>query len=381
MAKSYRIFFYQINLNERFYSQHVVAGLEANGHTVYWNSNFKPLSLDQLLASCKRFQPDFVIMYGFTFINYLSSRGEELFTRLLNLPLCVIFTDNPLRYGFYMQDYRDVYYYCCDSELVALMHTEGYPNTDHLPLFFSPQHAYPRPKEARFSHPVAYAATYKALSEIKEFRQFWSRGMHQKIDEIFAIREQNPGHYVNYYLELKKRCGDNDLPGVNDYAFTVLCMQQIFEQKWQMRHEVLENVGVHELHVYGEHQATSELARVHHHPHLDQNNELPILYSSVKINLCTELHPVNVHQRIFEIAGCQGFCISEYKAEIETLFDYKTEAVCYESPEELPDLISYYLAHDNERDQIAKKSHERAMQCHTAEIRMREFIRLVERWL
>ncbi|MDD5473273.1 MAG: glycosyltransferase [Candidatus Methanoperedens sp.] len=64
--------------------------------------------------------------------------------------------------------------------------------------------------------------------------------------------------------------------------------------------------------------------------------------------------------RIFEIASCGGFVLSEYAPGLERLFEIGNEIDVFYDKEELLEKVKYYLEHDGEREEIARRGCERA---------------------
>jgi len=88
------------------------------------------------------------------------------------------------------------------------------------------------------------------------------------------------------------------------------------------------------------------------------------IFNSSKINLnFSQVGPESTKQlkgRIFEIAMCGGFVLTEYVPEIERFFKLNREIVCFESVQEAVNKIKYYLANNHERQAIAQAGRERA---------------------
>jgi len=98
------------------------------------------------------------------------------------------------------------------------------------------------------------------------------------------------------------------------------------------------------------------------------------IYNSSKINLnFTGIGDGNVKQikgRIFEIAMCGGFLLSEYAPGLDELFKLNEEIVCFETVEEAVDKIRFYLEHDALRQSIADAGWRRAHQDYTWHARL-----------
>ena len=69
--------------------------------------------------------------------------------------------------------------------------------------------------------------------------------------------------------------------------------------------------------------------------------------------------------------------MTNFQAEIPYYFKNKEDLVCFESTEELVELAGYYLSHEEERIEIAKKGYEKVKQHHTWESRVMEMFEIV----
>ncbi len=78
--------------------------------------------------------------------------------------------------------------------------------------------------------------------------------------------------------------------------------------------------------------------------------------------------------RIFETLAARSFLLTDYSNELNDLFIIGKEIETYQSTEELVDKIDYYLAHDIEREKIARKGYERYLKQYTWEARVKEMM-------
>ncbi len=92
-------------------------------------------------------------------------------------------------------------------------------------------------------------------------------------------------------------------------------------------------------------------------------------------------HPLNdirgTNSRTFDIAACRGFQLSDDKEDLRDLLKPGEEIICFSTVEELKKQIGYYLAHPDERDQIAAAAHRRVLKDHTYENRVRELLDII----
>ncbi len=72
-----------------------------------------------------------------------------------------------------------------------------------------------------------------------------------------------------------------------------------------------------------------------------------------------------VRLRDFEVPMAGGFYLTQYQPELAEFFEFGQEIECFASPDELLDKVRYYLAHDEAREAIRRRGHERARRDHT----------------
>ncbi len=78
--------------------------------------------------------------------------------------------------------------------------------------------------------------------------------------------------------------------------------------------------------------------------------------------------------RNFEIPGCGGFLLTNYVEGLEKFYDLNREIVCFHDKQELVSKIRYYLTHEQEREEIARRGYERTMREHTYEVRFKKLL-------
>ena len=102
-------------------------------------------------------------------------------------------------------------------------------------------------------------------------------------------------------------------------------------------------------------------------------------FAAAKIVLNTmhyaEIEGVNC--RLFEAAGCGAFQIADWKPALAELFEPEREMVTFRTREELKEKVDYYLAHPEERQEIAERAYVRAQRDHTYEVRLRAMFQIL----
>lgn len=128
-------------------------------------------------------------------------------------------------------------------------------------------------------------------------------------------------------------------------------------------------------------EAEERLQNVTIGPPVEYGKAISLVYAGSKINLNLTLKGIEggTPQRIMDIMGAGGFVLTSYGPETAELFEEDREIVMFRTPEELMEKVDYYLAHDKERERIARHGYEKVMRCYTYENKMRELIERITR--
>ncbi|MDE6404914.1 MAG: glycosyltransferase [Lachnospiraceae bacterium] len=123
----------------------------------------------------------------------------------------------------------------------------------------------------------------------------------------------------------------------------------------------------------------SRLPKVHCKGGVSTLTEMPKVFQASKINLNMTMRPIEtgLSLRIWDILGCGGFLLTNYQSEIPDYFEIGRDLETYESMEELEEKVRYYLAHDEERVEIAISGYEKVAKYHTYEVRLAQMIRIL----
>ena len=111
------------------------------------------------------------------------------------------------------------------------------------------------------------------------------------------------------------------------------------------------------------------------------NRILRKYYSSAKIVL-NDTKPLMkklgfISNRIFDATACGSLVISDYMKEIEDI--YGDSVPMYKTPEELAELVNYYLEHENERFEKAKRAREITLKNFSADKVLKELYQIIQR--
>ncbi|MFZ5425580.1 MAG: CgeB family protein [Thermodesulfobacteriota bacterium] len=94
---------------------------------------------------------------------------------------------------------------------------------------------------------------------------------------------------------------------------------------------------------------------------LDYYRDLPRFYPGSRINFnATSLQMKGaVNQRVFDVPACGGFLLTDWREQMEELFDLEAETACYRHPDEIEGLARHYLANPGERERVSLAARQR----------------------
>jgi spore maturation protein CgeB len=122
-------------------------------------------------------------------------------------------------------------------------------------------------------------------------------------------------------------------------------------------------------------------------PSLRSNGRGPLLGEAMVRALGAARIIVNPHgdfmrwggnMRLFEACGAGAFQIADDRPGIRDWFEPGRHLVTYRDPADLRELVTFYLAHDDEREAIARAGRAHVLRHHTYDHRMADLIRHVE---
>jgi len=118
---------------------------------------------------------------------------------------------------------------------------------------------------------------------------------------------------------------------------------------------------------------TSPLINVNNKGPANSLTQMPKIFRLSKINLNITMRPIQtgLSLRVFDVLGSGGFLITNYQAEISSLYEIGTDLETYSSLEELKDKCSYYLTHDEERERIALNGYKKTKELHNIHNRIK----------
>jgi spore maturation protein CgeB len=87
------------------------------------------------------------------------------------------------------------------------------------------------------------------------------------------------------------------------------------------------------------------------------------------------------NMRLYETTGVGTLLVTDWKQNLDEMFEPAAEVVAYRTPQECVEKIRHLLEHEEERARIAKAGQARTLRDHTYRSRMAELVTLVEKLL
>lgn len=137
------------------------------------------------------------------------------------------------------------------------------------------------------------------------------------------------------------------------------------------RQKILEALGDFDLKIWGHWQKKSPILEKSYQEQDVYGEGAVKIYNASKIvvdihNLYgVEKEIFNVTPRVFEVPACGGFLLSGNITQLNEFYKVGEEIIAYKNIEELKGLIRYYLQHEQERKEIARRAYLRAQREHT----------------
>ncbi len=82
------------------------------------------------------------------------------------------------------------------------------------------------------------------------------------------------------------------------------------------------------------------------------------LVAKAGLNPIDPLNFPSHNQRVFELPACGAFSLVSRTEEVKELFEEDATVVCFDGADEMLDKVRYYLTHESEREQIARRAYQ-----------------------
>lgn len=339
--------------------------------------------VQQLLHAVLTFRPDCCIT-----LNHMGVDVEGVLMDLLarlQLPLASWFVDNPHLiihlYSRCVSPWTALFTW--DADNVDSLRAAGFRHVSYLPLGTDPQRFSPQagPAPAAWRSEVSFVGNsmiHKVGARLKKgrfprplllaFHRCAAAFMQSDIRSVADfLRDEQPDVYAHYAA-----LPDNEARLAFETALT-----------WQAT-RLYRNGCVRELlpfsplivgddgwHIEFRHDARKPRLL----PPITYYTDLPRFYpcSTINFNCTSKQMKGAVNQRIFDAPATGAFVLTDWRPQMEALFE-PGEMACYHDKEEIPQLVRHYLGHPREREAVAAAARRRVLRCHTWAHRLKDML-------
>ena len=341
--------------------------------------------VENLLEAVVSFRPDFV----FT-INHLGVDREGVLVNLLEklrLPLASWFVDNPhlilALYSQLVSPWTAIFTW--DTDNIASLEDMGFAHVRYLPLGCDTVRFAP-PGPAHKCHPKWQArVSFVGNSMVHKVRSRLDRTripplLESTLEETATGFGASDERSIPVWLEANRPQLFSLYSSITapserlDYEAAVT-----WEATRQYRLSCIAAIFPHQPLLVGDsgwRQIVPKQVTWRYHSEISYYSDLPLFYPCSEINFnCTSKQMKGaVNQRVFDVPATGAFILTDYREQVENLFEPGREIACYHSPDEAAALVERYLAAPAEREAIAKAARRRVLHEHTYEQRVLSLI-------
>lgn len=338
--------------------------------------------VEQLLTAVVEFRPDFV----FT-INHLGVDREGVLMELLDklrLPLASWFVDNPhlILYLYEKVVSTRAAIFTWDADNLATLRDLGFDEVHYLPLATDPHRFRPPKKTPDPLADVAFVGNsmvFKVGHRMRVARP--PKPLLTRYRQIAAEFGEHEERSVRRFLELEHPDLVPHFESLDTLERRLAFEAMItWEATRQYRLSCLQ--GIMDLNplIAGDRGWRITLRndprpwRYHHE--LSYYADLPGFYPRVRVNFNATSKQMKgaVNQRVFDAPAAGAFVLTDWRAQMDTLFEPGTEVIAYTSPDEAAELAQRYVRDEPARRKIAAAARKRVLAQHTYDIRLGELL-------
>ncbi|WP_319469073.1 glycosyltransferase [uncultured Pseudodesulfovibrio sp.] len=350
------------------------------------NFDTKEMDLDtfvsKMLTALTTFKPDFVLT-----VNHLGVDHEGVLATLLDkfdVPFASWFVDNPhLVLGTYQDRHpAKTALFTWDADNIDSLKAKGFDNVFHLPLGADPTRFVPHGRQKEeWCAPISFVGNSMLFKTLKrlEAANPPQRLLESSIMIARAFGESDehfPGRFLRKnFPELREDFESLESTFRTQAYETFITWQATLMYRLDC---VLRTLDFNPL-IVGD-PGWKELLKGRdgwrYHKELSYYEDLPDFYPSCDINFnCTSQQMKGaVNQRVFDVPCCGAFLLTDYRRQMEDLFEPGSEIVFFNHPDEIPGLVDMYLNAPKKRQRIAQAARKRILAEHTYDHRMRSLM-------
>ena len=343
----------------------------------------KEMDLDtfvsKMVATISSFKPDFVLT-----VNHLGVDREGILASLLDqfdVPLASWFVDNPhLILGSYenLHGARNAIF-TWDVDNIESLKALGFANVFHLPLGADPSRLVPHRTEPvpEWQAPISFVGnsmltkTLKRLEASMPSPRLIEAGImvakaFGETDEPcagrFMVREfpELRADFEGLETAVRKQAFETFITWQSTLMYRLDCVLRILD----FDPLIVGDPGWKKL--------LKGREGWRYHSELSYYDDLPDFYplSDINFNCTSQQMKGAVNQRVFDVPCVGAFLLTDYRRQLEELFEPGREVIYYNHPDEIPGLVEIYLNEPEKRQRISEAARKRVLAEHTYDHRM-----------
>ncbi len=342
--------------------------------------------VERMLTAVATFKPDFVLT-----LNHLGIDREGVLMELLErlrLPLASWFVDNPHLiihlYARLASPWATLFSW--DADNLPMLKEFGFPHAAYLPLGTDPERFRPRtgaspspffPTDLSF---VGNSMVYKVGARLKKtplpaailrgYKHIATEFMQAEERSVRAFVLNKHPHPAESYRALttdeERLAYETLLTWEATKQYRASCVQELLP----FTPLIVGDSGWNTIFRHAE--KTWKL-----HPEVNYYDELPLVYpfSAINFNCTSKQMKGAVNQRIFDAPAAGGFVLTDWREQMDNLFEQGKEVIAFHEPAEIGELVRYYLKNPKERRLVAEAARRRVLAEHTWDHRLLELAR------
>lgn len=313
----------------------------------------------------------------------------------LGMPYLSWIYDSPyVRIYHYSIAYPTNHVFVFDSSIYLEFHNAGIQTVHFLPMAANTERLSAMRDFGMFcrtgwynAHEVAFIGSlyteahnfYDRLTGIKDYTRGYLEGLMAAQKQVYGYNfvqetlKAHPELIEDMRKFLPMTPGHDSVESV-EYLFAqyVINRQITAMERKELLGEVAERFG---LDLYTPDQEF-RMKGCTNHGKVDYYDMAPYVFKTAKINLNISLRSIlaGMPLRAFDIMGAGGFLLTNFQPDFLEFFVPGEDYVYFESRADLMDKIAYYLAHEEERRQIAENGFRKIKEQHTYRHRVREML-------
>ncbi len=265
-----------------------------------------------------------------------------------------------------------------DKDYLSDMKSKGY-QAHFLPLGTDPSIFFPANQPC--THDVSFVGS-SYLDQVNQFSSMASTFIENILPDIAStLKNSLNSNYLNLENLLMQKVSGYTLPPDCSISKALFICKHI--AGFLYRREIISKLAesFENFAVYGDNGWLQSI-KDKLHKAVCYGDELRNVYNSTKINI--DINRVVIRngftQRVFDVLACRSFLITSAKPIIQEFFETENdkEIVTFNTPEELVDLVNYFLNHQTQLEGIAQRGYQKVLGAHTYRHRIQQIFRIVK---